>query len=81
MEEEKIRKATYYLAKYLSLSNAAEFIRSHGEEGHSFFNDELNESYLKSNGILYQQLEKRSLKYLKKYKEIGVEIDSQVDLE
>ena len=33
---EDYKKAQYFLAKSHALSNAAEFIRSHGEEGFSF---------------------------------------------
>ena len=33
---EDYKKAQYFLAKYQALSNAAEMIRSHGEEGFAF---------------------------------------------
>lgn len=32
---EQYKKAQYFLVKYQALSNAAEMIRSHGEEGFS----------------------------------------------
>lgn len=73
-------KARFYLSRYLSLSNAAEFIRGHGEEGHSFEDEQLNRMYLRSNQILSNQLEERSEKFMEKYKALGIDISSEVDM-
>lgn len=74
----KESKAKYYLAKYHALSTAAEMIRSHGEEGFSYEDDSFNEEYQRQTGVLYHQLNERSKKFLKKYKELDITVDDSV---
>jgi len=73
------QKAKYYLAKYCSLTNAAEFIRSHGEEGFAFEDKSFDKEYKRQNLETANQLNARADKYLKKYKETGVEISTEID--
>ena len=80
MEElKRYNKALYYLAKYQALSNAAEMIRSHGEEGFSFEDKEFNDVYLKQKDILAEQLNSRSVVFYKKYISMGFDIECAID--
>lgn len=74
-----IAKARTLLAKYQGLSNAAEFIRSHGEEGFSFEDKKFNVVYLRENLKLAEKLNKESEKYFEKYRELGIEVESEID--
>lgn len=74
-----IAKARTLLAKYQSLSNSAEFIRSHGEEGFSFKDKKFNKVYMRENLKLSEKLNKEAEKYLEQYKELGIEIESEID--
>jgi hypothetical protein len=74
-------KATELLAKYLSLSNAAEFIRSHGEEGFSFENEKLNKFYFRENIKLAKNLNNQAEEYLKEYDKLGIEVESSINEE
>ena len=71
--------ARYYLAKNQSLSNAAEFIRSHGEEGFSFTDKKLDKLYKRENEKLAKQLDARADIFDKKYIETGIEIECTID--
>lgn len=75
----KESKAYYYLARQLALSNAAEFIRSHGEEGHSFINEKLNNEYQKQIKTVAAQLESRAFSFVVKFEEMNIEIDTETD--
>lgn len=70
------KKAYYYLAKYLALSNASELIKGHGEEGHSFEDEDLNTAYQKEQAILYKQLDARANVFRQKYEAMGFDIES-----
>ena len=72
-------KARTLLAKYQSLANASEFIRSHGEEGFSFDDDEFNKIYLRESQKTAERLNKRAEKYLQEYERLGIEINDKVD--
>lgn len=74
-----IAKARTLLAKYQGLSNASEFIRSHGEEGFSFEDEKFNDVYLRENKKLAERLEKESIKFYEKYKELGIEVSCEID--
>ncbi len=74
-----LQKARYFLAKYQALSNAAEFIRSHGEEGFSFEDKKLHKVYLRETEKLFKQLDERANSFAKKYQEIGIDIDCRTD--
>lgn len=68
-------KARQYLAKFHSFSNAAEFIRQHGEEGFSFNDEKLNEKYMKQNEKTASMLERKADYWHIKYKETGISLD------
>ena len=74
-----VAKARTLLAKYQGLSNASEFIRSHGEEGFSFDDEKFNDVYLRENKKLAERLEKEATKFYEKYRELGIEIDCEAD--
>jgi len=74
-----IAKARTLLAKYQGLSNASEFIRSHGEEGFSFEDEKFNDVYMRENKKLSDRLDKEAMKFMDQYNELGIEIDSRVD--
>jgi len=74
-----IAKARTLLAKTLGLSNAAEFIRSHGEEGFSFEDKKFNNVYLRENKKLSERLDREAMVFWKKYLELGIEVGSEVD--
>jgi len=60
-----IAKANTLLAKFHSLSNSAEFINGHGEEGFSFEDEKFNKAYLRVNKILAKKLNSQAERYLK----------------
>lgn len=74
-----LQKAMTLMAKYQALTNASEFIRSHGEEGFSFEDEKFNETYLRETEKLSEKLEKLSEKYLKQYEDFGVEVNLEVN--
>lgn len=73
------QKAITELAKYLAYSNAAEFIRQHGEEGHRFEDDKLNKAYDKYKIRIANMLDKLSEKHIEKYHAFDIDINSDVD--
>jgi hypothetical protein len=73
------KKAIYYMAKTQALSNAAEFIRSHGEEGFSFNDEDLEKQYYKAKTELANQLDKRADIFKKKYDQLGIDVDTSID--
>lgn len=77
-EQENKDAAIYFLANYHSLSNAAEFIRSHGEEGFSFKLGYFNKAYLKRNQKLAKRLNLEADQYLKMYRNCGIEINDEM---
>lgn len=72
MSEQKARTA---LAKSMGYSNAAEFIRSHGEEGFTFLDEKLQDSYIKNNQMIAKQLEKKSIHWQQIYESYEIDID------
>jgi hypothetical protein len=74
-----LQKAMTLIAKYQALTNASEFIRSHGEEGFSFEDEKFNEIYLRETEKLSKKLQKLSEKYLKQYEDIGIEVNLEVN--
>jgi len=76
---ELYKKARYFLAKYQALSNAAEMIRSHGEEGFSFEDKYFNKEYQKQVEILAKQLNDRAEVFAKKYNSTGIDIECEID--
>jgi len=77
---EQYKKAQYFLAKYQALSNAAEMIRSHGEEGFSFEDKVFNKEYLRQTKKTAQQLNKRANLFAKKYQAMNIDIECEIDL-
>ena len=71
-------KAKSYLAKYHSYSNAAEFIRSHGEEGFAFQDDKLDSLYRNENERIGRRLDKIADKWYRKYQETGITVNSDI---
>lgn len=67
------------MAKTQALSNAAEFIRSHGEEGFSFNDEDLEKQYYKAKTELANQLDKRADIFKKKYDQLGIDVDTSID--
>lgn len=74
-----IQKAITLMAKYQAITNASEFIRSHGEEGFSFEDEKFNKTYLREAGKLSEKLEKMAEKYLEKYEELGIEVNYEAE--
>lgn len=74
-----INKAMYFLAKYEALSNAAEMIRQHGEEGFEFNDEIFDRIYRREAHNLYKQLNDRAAVFAKKYAEQGIDIDTGCD--
>ncbi len=72
------KKAEHFLAKYQALSNAAEMIRSHGEEGFHFEDEDFNNEYLKQCKIVAKQLNQRAQSFAKKYISTGIDIDCEI---
>lgn len=77
---ENLQKARYFLAKYQALSNAAEMIRSHGEEGFAFEDKDFDKVYKKEAEKVAKQLNARAAVFAKKYDSTGVHIDCEIDL-
>lgn len=73
-----LKKAQYYLASYQALSNAAEMIRGHGEEGFSFLDKAFDEAYQKQTKKLAKQLDERASVFSKKYELMGIDIDCAI---
>jgi len=71
---EQYKKAQYFLASYQALSNASEMIRSHGEEGFSY------EEYMRQKKKIAEQLDKRAYQFFKKYEDMNLDIESEIDL-
>lgn len=76
---EDYKKAQYFLAKYHALSNAAEMIRSHGEEGFSFADKDFDNVYKRECLNTYKQLEARAIVFAKKYQEMNIDISTEMD--
>jgi len=74
-----IAKARTLLAKYQGLSNASEFIRSHGEEGFSFEDKKFNAVYMREKEKLSKRLDNEAMVFYKKYLELGIEIECEID--
>jgi len=74
-----VAKARTLLAKYQSLSNASEFIRSHGEEGFSFEDKKFNKVYMRENKKLAKRLEKESRVFYEKYKKLGIDVSCDIN--
>lgn len=77
---EDYKKAQYFLAKYQALSNAAEMIRSHGEEGFAFADKDFDKVYKRESLNTYKQLEARAIVFAKKYQEMNIYISTEMDL-
>ena len=67
------------MAKFQGLSNAAQFIGSHGEEGFSFEDEKFNDIYLRENKKIAEKLNKQAMKYLVEYKKLGLNIDLEIN--
>lgn len=76
-----LQKARYFLAKYQALSNAAEFIRSHGEEGFRFEDADFCKSYFKETENTAKQLQERADVFAKKYEQMNIDINSEIDMD
>ncbi|MCH2216814.1 MAG: hypothetical protein MK076_01855 [Flavobacteriales bacterium] len=76
---EDYKKAQYFLAKSHALSNAAEFIRSHGEEGFSFEDKDFDKAYKRECQNTYKQLEARAVVFAKKYRAMNIDIEGEID--
>ena len=74
-----IAKARTLLAKYQGLSNASEFIRSHGEEGFSFEDKKFNNVYMREKEKISEKLDREAMVFYKKYLELGIEINCEID--
>lgn len=74
-----IAKARTLLAKYHAITNASEFIRSHGEEGFSFEDKNFDAIYQRETKKLSERLEKLSDKIILEYDKLGIEINSSID--
>ena len=74
-----IAKARTLLAKYHGLTNASEFIRSHGEEGFSFEDKKFNDVYMREKKKIAERLDKEAMVFYKKYLKLGIEIDCEID--
>lgn len=73
------QKAMTALAKYQALSNASEFIRSHGEEGFSFDDENFNKTYLIETKKLSEKLYKLASKFHKHFESFGIEVNYEID--
>ena len=74
-----INKAKYFLAKFQALSNAAEMILQHGEEGFAFKDEKFDKIYKRECYNLSKQLNDRAAVFAKKYNEQGINIDTDAD--
>ena len=77
---EQYKKAQYFLASYQALSNASEMIRSHGEEGFSYEDKAFNKEYMRQKKKIAEQLDKRAYQFFKKYEDMNLDIESEIDL-
>ena len=73
------KKAQYFLAKYQALSDAAEMIRSRGEEGFSFEDKVFNEEYLRQTKKTAEQLNRRAKVFAAKYRAMNIDIECEID--
>lgn len=73
------KKAYQLLGSALAFMNAAEFIRSHGEEGFAFLDSDLDREYKKAAKRIAKQLDKRGFAFQKKFDETGIVIDSEYE--
>ena len=73
--DKEFKKAIAKAAQALALSNAAEFIRSHSETGHSFEDSDLQSAYEKEIKRLSEQLTKRADKAFKDFENYGYNIN------
>jgi hypothetical protein len=74
-----IAKARTLLAKFNAITNASEFIRSHGEEGFSFEDKKFDDVYQRETKKLSAKLEKQAVKIWNEYEKLGIEIDDSID--
>jgi len=74
-----IAKARTLMAKYQALSNAAQFIESHGEEGFSFEDEKFNNVYLREKKKIADKLNIEAMKFLYKYRKLGIQVNSEVN--
>lgn len=74
-----IAKARTLLAKFHALSNAAQMIGSHGEEGFCYDDKKFDKAYHNAVKNLSKKFDKQAGMYLKKYKVLGFEIDDAHD--
>lgn len=74
-----VNAARKNIAKFLALTNAAEFIRQHGEEGFSFSDKKLDRIYKRNTKQLADQLNKRAETFRLKYEATGIDIDTDDD--
>jgi hypothetical protein len=70
-----VNSAKKYMAKYMALSNAAEFIRGHCETGHAYEDEKLQDEYSKQQISIANQLDRRAMAALELYKKTGVELN------
>lgn len=73
------KKAMIYLAKAEALSTAAEMIRQHGEEGFCYKDSEFNKEYNKQKIKIAKSLNAQAEKWVQKYEELGIDIDTSVE--
>lgn len=74
-----VNAARKNIAKFLALTNAAEFIRQHGEEGFSFRDKKLDKIYKRNTQQLAYQLNKRAEAFRLKYEATGIYINTDDD--
>jgi adenosine deaminase len=75
---EEYKKAQYFLAKYHALSNAAEFIRSHGDEGFAFEDKDFDKVYKRECKNTYKQLQARANIFFKKYRAMNIDVEAEI---
>ena len=73
-KETKAKKA---YAKFMAFSTAAEMIRQHKEVGFGFEDEELDNIYSKAIQQASKKIETLAVPYLKKYENIGIDIDTE----
>ena len=76
---ENNKKAATLMARYQALSNAAEFIRSHGEEGFSYKDEAFTAIYFKEAKKIAYQLDKRAEKLYDQFVELGIDVNTDID--
>lgn len=74
-----IAKARTLQAKFQALTNAAEMIRGHGEEGFSFDDKEFDKIYHRETKKLSEKLNKIADKHQLEYDKLGIEINTEID--